>query len=337
MIFSISHEPRNTSAASATAVLIATVLVANLPYLAAQPAGTTLNSRLAAKLQLDGESRPRWARFSPVNPRLVLIDLDGQGLLISLPRRTPLRIEKGLTPIGWRGETLIVRDESGGFRFLDADALTPVKSFALDPLPLPWNFGKDRRMRFQIPLPETATTGIRLMPGASVDRGVLIAIEEQAPAAVASDGTGRNIVDAGGRVVFRGNKIIYGNSLSPDGYKMLVYYGNTEYVLFNRLTKRTTRLPPAIHAWTWLPDSSTLLGEISVSGKPSREEVLSTEIYIYELAGAKLARITLPAQVRGVALKILDVSAEGHILIEAEQIVPKPAYLGLMILEILWW
>ncbi|MEJ7618483.1 MAG: hypothetical protein WKF30_16300 [Pyrinomonadaceae bacterium] len=175
------------------------------------------------------------------------------------------------------------------------------------------------------------------MPGeARIDKGVLTAREDQAAAAVASDGANRNIVDASGRVVFRGDKQIYGISLSPDDYKILVYYGNTEYVLFNRLTRRTTQLPPTIHAWTWLPDSSTLLGEVSLSGQPSREEVTSTELYIYELAGARLARIALPPPLRGVALKILDVSAKGHILVEAERVVPKPAYLGLTILEVLW-
>jgi hypothetical protein len=334
-ICSISRNPRGALAVSLMTVAVA--FAARGTCQVVEPtAAPALGSRVVATFRLGPESRPQWARFSPVNPHLALIDLGGQGLLLSIPQGTTRRIDKGLSPVGWLGETLVVRDQRGGLRLLDGGTLTPPANASVGLLPLPWTFGKDRLMRFQMALPETSTTGITLTRAAGGDRGVVTAREEQSPVAVAPDGAGRNLVDAGGRVVFRGDRKIYGISASPDGYKILVYYGNTEYLLFNRLTGRTTRLPPIIHAWTWLPDSNTLLGDVSLSGQPSREEVTSTELYIYEPEGARLTRIVLPPSLRGVALKILDISAEGYILVEAERVVPEPAYLGLTVVEVLW-
>lgn len=335
-IFSISHNTRG--ALTAALVMVATMVLGCLSQVSVPPpaAPNGLESRIVTSFQLKPEPRPQWARFSPVNTNLALIDLGGQGLLLSIPQGTTRRLDKELTPVGWLGETLIVRDQRGGLRLLDASDLTPAKNLSVGSLPLPWTFGKDRHLRFQLALPEMATTVTSPMPGTKIDKCLLTTREDQATVAIAADGGGRHIVDASGRVLFQGDKQIYGISRSPDGYKLLVYYGNTEYVLFNQLTRRTTPLPSTIHAWTWLPDSSTLLGEVSQSGQPGQENVISTDLYIYELAGARLVRLALPAPLRGVALKILDVSAQGHILMEAERVVPEPAYLGLTILEVLW-
>jgi hypothetical protein len=335
MIFSTSRNSGGVLSVSLVRVLSVMVLTAAMSQSDDPPASTTVVSRIIATAPLHAGSRPQWARFSPVNSHLILVDLDGQGLLFSIPPSTSRPIDKGLSPIGWLGESLVVRDQRGTYRLLNPGDLTPTRSLTVGSLPLPWTFGKDHRMRFQMTLPENGTAGIPLMPRAKMDGSVLTALEDRAAVAISSDNDGHNVVNASGRVVFQGNKKIYGITLSPDGYKMLVYYGNTEYVLFNLLTRRSIRLPPTIHAWTWLTDSSTLLGDVSVS-QPNREEVTATELYIYELASARLSRIALPASVRGVALKILDVSQEGTILVEAERVVPTPSYLGLMILEVVW-
>jgi len=296
-----------------------------------------INSQLVTRLHLKTNSRPRWARFSPANPNLILLDVDGQGILASLPAGTIRGIPNGMLPAGWLGPTVVVSDKSGRFRLLSSVDLTSSKTMTAGAVSLPWPFGKNHRLWFDFALSETASAALRSpVPGAEIKDLPLIAREDQASVAIAPDGADRNLVDSSGHVFFRGTKKIYGFSLSPDTYKILVYYGNTEHVLFNRLIKRTTKMPSTIHAWTWLPDSSTLLGEVSLGGEPSREEVTSTDLYIYELAGAKLERIELPSPVRGVALKILDISAEGQILVEAERVFPEPAYLGPMVLELLW-
>lgn len=319
MTCSTSHKRPAVLVASFIAVVSAMVSTA-VGQEAAVSATTPLGSRLVSSLQLKPESRPQWARFSPSNPQLVLVDLDGGGLLLSLPQGKTRSIPKGLAPIGWLGGTLVVRDQKGSFQLLDAGDLTASKSLATGSLPLPWTFGKDQRLGFNLEMSGRALT----------------THQDKAVAAVAIEGDGRNVVDVGGRVLFRGDKKIYKIVLSPDTYKIVVYYGNTDYVLFNSLTRRTIKLPSAIHHWTWLPDSSTLLGEVSRGGKPGREEVTSTEFYIYELGSARLTPVALPPQARGLALKIFDVSTEGRILVDAERVVPRQEYLGLMVLELLW-
>ncbi|MEZ0469749.1 hypothetical protein [Luteimonas salinilitoris] len=318
-------------------VLSVLALTTNTSRAAESTAPGNIDSRLVARVPLEPESRPQWARFSPENPRHILVGIDNRGVLVSLPEGTTRHIAGELSPVGWLGQTVVARDQSGRFRLLDTNDLIPTTRVAAGSLSLPWTFGKDHRIRFDVALPGAAISTIPLrIPGAGTDERALIAYEDRGPAVVAPDDNASTVVDAAGGVLFRGDKKIYGVSLSPDAYKLLVYYGNTEHVLFNRLTKHTTRLPPIIHAWTWLPDSSTLIGEISLSGEPAHEEVDSTDLYIYDLAGAKLDQVGLPSFVRGAALKILDVSVEGHILVEAERVTPEPAYLGLMVLELLW-
>ncbi len=337
MICLTSRKPRRGRAGLFGVVLSVLALATDTSQAAESATPDTIDARLVTRLALKSESRPQWARFSPANPNLVLVDLDDRGVLVSLPQGTTRRIAKELSPVGWLGQAIVVRGQGGSFRLIDADDLALAGQVAAGALSLPWTFGKNRRLRFDAALPKSATSAIPLLiPGAEAGENALVAHEERAAAVVAHDDTGRNVVDADGRVLFRGGKKIYGISLSPDTYKLVVYYGNTEHVLFNRLTRRTALLPSSIHAWSWLPDSGTLLGEISLGGKPGREEVTSTDLYVYEPAGARLERIKLPPPARGVALKILDISTDGQILVEAERVVPEPAYLGLMVLELLW-
>lgn len=337
MICLTSRKPHRGRASQFGVVLSLLALATNASPAAESAASGTVDARLVTRLQFTPESRPQWARFSPANPKLVLVGLDDRGVLVSLPKGTTRRIAKELSPVGWLGQAIVVRGQGGHFGLIDADDLTPARQVAAGALSLPWTFGKNRRLRFDAALPKSATSAIPLLiPGAEAGENTLVAHEEPAAVVVAPDDTGRNVVDAGGRVLFRGDKKIYGISLSPDTYQLVVYYGNTEHVLFNRLTRRTTRLPSSIHAWTWLPDGSTLLGEVSQSGKPNQEEVTSTDLYIYALAEGRLEQIALPSPARGAALTVLDVSTDGQIIVDAERVVPKPTYLGLMVLALQW-
>ncbi len=336
-IFSISHNFGRTSAILLVVLLSRLVLASEASEKDPPWAMDALLCRIVTWISLPPESRPQWARFSPFNSRLAIVDLGGHDLLASIPHGTTRRIGEGFTPVGWLVNSLVVRDRKGNFRLLDVDKLTPARSLSLGSLPLAWTLGKDRRLQFDLVLPETATTGIPLLiPGAHKNGQSIVAHEDRLAITIGSGGADSSIVDAGGRTVFRGGKKIYRISPSPDEHKILIYYGNTEYVIYNRLTRRTTRLPAIIHSWTWFPDSTTLLGDVSSSVQPGREEVTSTSLYAYDLIGGGMSRIALPPSIRDVAIKVLDLSRDGLILIDTEKVFPKPAYLGLVVLELLW-
>lgn len=335
-IFSISHSPRLLAAALVFSLSSAVLLPANRSQARAPAPAAAVSSRIIARWQIKPDSRPQWARFSPANPDLVLLDAGGEGLLLATTHSAIRHIDQTQSPVGWLGGTVVVRDQTGAFRLLEPAGLSPSGQFSLGSVPLPQALGKNRRLQFDVALPNTAKAGIRPSHGKETGTGLVNAREDQAGFEVGAGPLGQTVVDAGGKVMFRGAKTIYGITPSPDTYKIIVYYGNTDYVLFNRLTRTTTPLPSSIHAWWWMPDNSTLLGEVSLGGEPGREQVTGTELYLRQTARTELVRLTLPPEIRGAALRILDISSEGKILIEAERVKAAPAYLGLAVLEIVW-
>lgn len=292
-----------------------------------------VQSQVVTKLQLKPNSRPRWAQFSPANPNLILLDVDGKGIVASLPAGSIRNIPHGMLPVGWLGSAVVVRDQSGRFRLLNAVDLSPAKAVTVGAVSLPWPLGKNRRLWLDVDLPETASSNRPPVSGAETKQPPLISREETSLAIDPGD-DGRNVRDAGGKIIFEGSKKVYGATLSPDAYKLVVYYGNTDYVLFNRLTGRTTKMPATIEEWTWLPDSSTLIGQVNTSAGGGAEEVTRTELHIFDPMNQNLEPIKLPSEIQGAALKILDVSITGQVLVEAERVIPKSAYLGVMVFEI---
>ena len=138
-----------------------------------------------------------------------------------------------------------------------------------------------------------------------------------------------------GTSIFQSDAAIYGFALSPDTYRLVVYHGNTDHVVLNRLTGRQFELPKDIHAWTWLPDSNSLLGQVSVGLSPRSEEVVSTALHAYQLDGQR-QEVELPLALDGAALQILDISTSGDILLTAERVIPEAAYLGVFVLALDW-
>ena len=297
----------------------------------------TVSSRVVTSLPVKTLSRPQWARFSPTNPRLLLLDIDNRGYLALLPQGITREIGKGLLPIGWLGQIVVGRDQNGRFKFLDAETLTSPDKVTLGSVSLPWNFGKGRRLWFDLAYPKALTTVIPpVIPGSENESLTLTTSEEQSDVLVDPNSGHRNVIDATGKPVFQGEKRIYGITISPDTFKLVLYYGNTEHVLFNRLTGSTIELPTTIEAWTWLPDNSTLLGQVNVPVNARFEEVASTKLYVYELRSGNLKHIKLPPCLRKAALRILDVSTGGQFIVLAEQVVPESVYLGIMVLELVW-
>lgn len=282
---------------------------------------TVQYAQVVSRLQLKPNGRPRWAQFSPANPNLILLDVDGQGVIASLPTGITRTIPGGMLPVGWLGPAVVVRAQTGQFQLLDPADLTPSKTVKAGTLSLPWPFGKNRQLTFDV------------ASGRETKRPALVA-REHAGLSIDTNGDGLVVRDAAGKLVFQGQKKIYGITSSPDGSKFLVYYGNTDHILFNRLTRRVTKLPSTIDEWTWFPDSSTLLGQVSVSGDARFEEVVRTDLYIFDPLDGKLDKIELPSQVQGAALHVLDVSSAAKILVEAERIVPDRTHLGVMVFDL---
>lgn len=293
----------------------------------------TVSSRIVTSLQVKAMSRPQWARFSPTNPQMLLLDIDNRGYLAMLPQGITREIGKGLLPVGWLGQIVVGRDQKGRFKFLDAETLTSPDKITLGPVSLPWNFGKDRRLWFDFAFSVSHNTAIQ---GPKNKGQAFTTREEKADLLIDPNSGYRNIIDKTGKLVFKGEKRIYGITISPDTYKLIVYYGNTEHVLFNRLTGSIMKLPATIEEWTWLPDNSTLLGQVSVSLDARFEIVAYTKLYVYELRSGDLKHIKLPQRLRTTALRILDVSTGGQFIVLAEQVVPESVYLGVMVLELVW-
>lgn len=302
------------------------------------PGMAVANSQLVARLHLDTNSHPRWGQFSPQNSQLILLDVDGQGLVVSLPAGTIRKVPAGLLPVGWLRSLIVARDNKGHFRLLGPVDLTPAKTMTVGELSLPWPFGKGRRLLFDVALSETASAGfLPRSQDAVINENSLVANVTRAGLSINAKNGGREVVDPSGTIVFRGDKKIYGIMLSPDGHKLIVYFGNTDYVLVNRLTGRATKLPATIEEWNWLPDSSTLLGHVSISpADPSHEVVTGTELYLFEPAGKRCRRIKVPFEFRDAALRVLNVSRSGEVLVEAERVVPEFVYLGLFVFGIVW-
>ena len=290
----------------------------------------TINSTVVTELRFDA-GRPRWARFSPANPNSILLEVDGRGYLATLPQGTIRRIADGNLPVGWLGGTLVV-DQSGTFKLLDPDNLTPATDVIVGSVPLPRTYGPGRRMRFVSALSgDAASTIPSVIPDADTTGFAMFAREEAGFSVVNET----QVIGVGGRVVFTAEKKIYGIAVSPDDYKLVLYFGNRDYVLFNRLSQRTSVLPTEIETWTWLPDGTTLLGEVTEPASLRYEAVGRTQLYLYE-AGGGLVGIELPAPLDNAALRILDVSTEGHVLFEAEQVVPESVYYGVRGTKIEW-
>ena len=178
----------------------------------------TVSSTLVTELRLNAEW-PQWARFSPTNPNLILLAVDGRGVLATLPQGAIRRIAEGNLPVGWLGGSVVVRDQSGPFKLLDPDNLAPTTNVIVGTVALPWTFGPGRRMRFVGALSgDAASTIPSVIPDADVT-GFAIVGREEAGFSVANE---TQVVGVGGRVVFTAEKKIYGLAVSPDGSKIAI-------------------------------------------------------------------------------------------------------------------
>lgn len=292
MVLATSRKPARPNIRLTILLSAASIAVA-LDAFSGPPVAQTLTATVIAELQLD-DGRPRWARFSPVNPSSILLSVDGRGVLATLPQGTIRQLDEGDLPVGWLNHDVVVRHRGGTLELLNPDEWT------------------------------------RSPPDADPSQLTRSARGETARFSVSDE---VRVVDVGGRIVFASEKKVYGLSTSPDGHKLILYFGNTEHLLLDVPTQSTSVLPSQIEAWTWLPDGTTLIGETTEGASVRIEAVARTHLFLYELGG-ELLSIGLPRPIDNAALRLLDVSAQGHILVDAEQVLPEPAYLGVVVLQL---
>lgn len=294
-----------------------------------------LRSQIVTRLALEPTSRPRWGSFSPLDDDRVLLDIDSQGFVVSLPGGAMRRCRESELPVGWLNGSLLVRDAEDGFRVLDPETLNPRTELVTGTLSMPWTLGRDQELQVLGRVSAaSASSAPALIPGADTT-GFSLIVRERRSGIRAGGADGSELLGARNELVYRADRKIYRTTVSPDGFKVIVYLGNTDHILFNRLTGRSAPLPKEIEAWSWWPDSTTLLGQTTEITDPRYEEVAETRLFIHQPGGA-LEPIALPPPLNGAALTVHDLSGGGRILLGVERTVTDPAYLGLFVLEVAW-
>lgn len=159
---------------------------------------------------------------------------------------------------------------------------------------------------------------------------------ESAPFRIQGRGSKAKILTAEGKTLKEaGEKVgIYGCSVSPDGKRLAVYYGDAQYDIITPSNGETVRLPQqppgenmiGFGSWDWI-DDDTLVG---VSGKvipfrddevgPEREEpnISRSTLYVYKLSERKLAEVELPTELQNKTFSVSAVDLSGNVQLRPE-------------------
>ena len=126
-------------------------------------------------------------------------------------------------------------------------------------------------------------------------------------------------------------KGIYGIETTADATQWIIYLGGSEYLLYDAVTKKKTKLPQTVpgssygfSAWKASPDGSAI-GEIGLPPagvSPDSEEaeaVGHTLLYRYDLKTKALSSIQLPVELANKALNVLDSGVRGHLFLTASE------------------
>ena len=162
----------------------------------------------------------------------------------------------------------------------------------------------------------------------------IVAKERAEPVKLEERGISKRLVDEGNRTVYTSEKAIYSKVLSPDHFKVLLYFGDLHWEVINLVTRGRHTLPAKAEAWSWMPDNTTLIGWFGVQVAPGVEQVGSTELYVYDPLQRELRHISLPEELQKTVLKVLDISVEGSLLVFAERVQPEREHLGLVVLRL---
>jgi hypothetical protein len=136
------------------------------------------------------------------------------------------------------------------------------------------------------------------------------------------------IVDLEGKAVLESApyNTIASCSVSPEGGRILVYHGNSDYEVFNPTTNSRATLPQqppgekklAFSAWDWI-DEDSLLGQSGdelanrkdVAGEDRME--IQGRLYLYSISRQQLAEVQLPKDLGTRVFSVIQVSPNGYI------------------------
>lgn len=299
---------------------------------------TNMQSVILLSAQVpDVERMVQWAKFSPRNSKYVLVEGDSGAYLVFCPEGSIRRIDRKGSSVGWLGSHIVWRNDRGLFEIIEPGTLDTANRLAIGALQLPWPIAQDRELEFDVLLPPGQAKGIvSVISGADVASLTIVARERELMYHLEAGDSKSKVIGPKGNTVFAAQQRIYRTQPSPDGYKLLVYFGDTRWIIVNTLTGNTYNLPSQVEMWRWMPDNNTLLGEVSIPVSQKYEEVGSTNLYVYKLFSNDLVRIEVPKVLQTAILKVHDISDGGHILLEAYRTLPQPKIIGLMILQLVW-
>ena len=180
------------------------------------------------------------------------------------------------------------------------------------------------------PLYQMAETRSSFDPVADAKR------RDNAPFRIQGRGSKAKIVGSDGKVLIEPDEKvgIYGCSVSPNGRRIAVYYGDAKYDIVTPSTGETIRLPQqppgenvlGFGSWHWI-DDQTLIG---VSGKtiPFRKDQVGTEreepiisrsvLYLYDLKEQKMSEVALPSALRTKTVCVSAVDETGKVQLQPD-------------------
>lgn len=144
--------------------------------------------------------------------------------------------------------------------------------------------------------------------------------------------TSAQIVDSQNRSVLRASpeQTIIECAISPSGNQILVYYGNSDYAVYEPKSDQQIALPSrppgdgktAFSAWHWI-DDDLILGEAGDELGPKQEMpgedtmAIRSRLYIYNLERRTLANVRLPEDISTTNFVVMMVRPDGYVHLQS--------------------
>ena len=232
--------------------------------------------------------------FCPHDPSQVLAHQGEQQSVINVDKGKVSQLNVAGEVIDWFGDQLLMR-AGDSYQLIKKGAVRASKASA-----------------------ESAQAAVAL-----ADRPILVGRGKKARIVRASDK----------KTLFRApfRKGIYGFEMTADATKWIIYLGGSEYLLYDAVTKKKTKLPESLpgisygfSAWKASPDGCAI-GEVGLPPagvSPESEEaeaVGRTLLYHYDTKTKALSAIQLPVELSNKALNVLDSGVRGHLFLTASE------------------
>lgn len=143
-------------------------------------------------------------------------------------------------------------------------------------------------------------------------------------------------------------KGIYGFQTNDDHSKWIIYYGDSNYMYYDALTKEKHKLPvtldpitgTGISAWKFASDGSVIaeMGLPPLGVNPESEEaevVARTNLFRYDFKTKMLEAIALPQELQNRALEVLDSGIHGHLFVAVSEQAERAKNHGAYVLKLM--